>query len=481
MRTGFVCFESVLTLVAVFFAGCTTYPSKVRQVKTQLALGVDNATPIAYRAEAQEGKNELLAREEQGRLDQLQGRYRESADAYQKAMEFCIRRQDAPVVSVNETLKASLATTYGNDLGLNYPVTAFDQMMLYTLDAFNRLALGEWDNFGVDIRNLVVWRNEANERILNDIETLNKELGAKRNEFISGKAYKALMNKEGSFLQQGIKQSIDNIYSLFLVALYYEIKGDRSNALMAYNDIERIRPGVPCVLEGMARCKGEKATAADEGEVVVFFEEGFIPPKRNYRFQEGGMFTTIVLDIPFYSEFDCLPYEDGGPLIISEGRGGIAVTAPFFDFAALAVKSHEERLRGILARQYSRTSIKAITRGIFSGMALAGAYCAANGIGDDRGYTQTVLLAVGVAGSVGMAVMAASTEQADLRSWLLLPRQVQIARFPMKVGRHTLMLSSAGMREDVVAEVKPGRKTIIYCTAVPNVMKAFSVCTDKIK
>lgn len=472
-------FPLIVSAVAVL-AGCTAYPNKVRSVKTQLELGVDDATPIVYRAESTDGKNELLAREEQGRLDQLQGRYRESADAYLKAMGFCEKKREAPIVSVDDTLRNSLAATYGNDLGLNYPVTAFDQMMLYTLDAFNRLALGEWDNFGVDIRNLVAWRNEANEYIQQDIEALNKELGSKRNDFLSSSQYKSLMDKEKEFAQ-GVARSTDNIYSLFLIALYHEIIGDESNALIAYRDIERIRPGMKAVQDGIGRCEGKTTFAPGEGEVVVFLEEGFIPPKRNYRFEYGGLFTTVVLDLPYYSAFDCQPYEDGGPLVVSSGGRGIALSSPLCDFSVLAVKAHEERLRGILARQVSRTSIKAITRGVFTGMALAGAYCAANGIGDDRGYTQTALLAVGIVGSIGMAIMAAATEQADLRSWLLLPRQVQIARFPMKAGRHTLSLATAGMKEDVLADVKPGTKTIIYCTVVPNVMKAFSVCTDKIK
>ena len=466
--------------LAVLLAGCTAYPSKVRPVKTQLALGVDEATPIAYRAESTDGKNELLAREEQGRLDQLQGRYRESADAYLKAMGFCDRKQDEPIVNVGDTLRHSLASTYGNDLGLNYPVTAFDQMMLYTLDSFNRLALGEWNNFSVDIHNLVAWRNEANEQIQQDIETLNKELGEKRKVFLASSEYTSLMNKESEF-SKGIRRSTDNIYSLFMIALYYEIIGEGSNALIAYRDIERIRPGIPAVRDGISRCEGRMAFAPDEGEVIVFLEEGFIPPKRSYRFQYGGLFTTVVMELPYYSAFDCQPYEEGGPLVVSDGTHGIAMTSPLCDFASLAVRAHEERLRGILARQISRTSIKAITRGIFTGMAIAGAYCAAHGIGDDRGYTQTALLAVGIAGSIGTAIMAAATEQADLRSWLLLPRQVQIARFPMKAGKHKLSLSTAGMKEEVVAEVKPGAKTIIHCTAVPNVMKAFAVCTDNVR
>ena len=77
--------------------------------------------------------------------------------------------------------------------------------------------------------------------------------------------------------------------------------------------------------------------------------------------------------------------------------------------------------------------------------------------------------------------MAAATEQADLRSWLLLPRQVQIARFPMKAGQHLLMLGSVDKCEKVVVDVKPGMKTIVYCTSVPGTMRSFSRCMDKIK
>ena len=460
--------------------GCQSYPDKMRSLRAQLAYGVDDDLPAVYRAEQPEGKNHLLALEERGRLDQLQGRYRESADAYREAMNFCDMKANGAVVSVRDTMKKSLASTYGNDLALDYPVTAFDQMMLYTLDSFNRLALGEWDHFGVDIRNLEVWRNDANEQILRDIESITEKVGTKRLEALNkNSAYKDLMGKEALF-SDGLRRSTDNTYALYLIALYHEMIDNRANALKAYRDIERIRPGLPAVTTGIKRAGGETLDP-ELGEVVVFFEEGFIPQKRSYRFQNGGLFTTVVFDMPYYSAFDCLPYEYGGPVAIMENGRCISSTVPLCDLAPLAVKSHEERLRGIIARQISRTSIKAITRGIFSGMALAGAYCAAHGIGDNKGYTQTALLAVGIVGSVGMGIMAAATEQADLRSWLLLPRQVQIARFPMKSGTHQLVLSALEGDESVSVEVKPGMKTVVYCTALPGGMKCFAACTDKIK
>lgn len=459
--------------------GCTSYPDKMRSLKTELTLDIDDSQCAMYRAEEAEGKNRLLALEEQGRLDQVHGRYRESAQSYRKAMEFCEFKSASPVVSVGGTLKKSLASTYGNDLAMEYPVTAFDQMMLYTLDSFNRLALGEWDHFGVDIRNLEVWRNEANEQILRDIESLNKELGKKRKEVTSGAAYTALMDKESQFTS-GLKSSTDNAYSLYLIALYHEILGNNSNAIKAYKDIERIHPGIPAVQAGMAAVSSAGVNLG-AGEVVVFLEEGFIPQKRNYRYQYGGLFTTVVIDLPYYSAFDCQTGDYGASAAIVENGCGVASTTMLCDFAPLAVKAHEERLRGIIARQISRTSVKAITRGIFSGMALAGLYCAANGIGDDRGYTQTALLAVGIVGSIGMGIMAAATEQADLRSWLLLPRHVQIARFPMNPGKHTLEIMTIDGRKSVDVDVKTGQKSVVYCTSLPGGMRCFSACMDKIK
>ena len=51
----------------------------------------------------------------------------------------------------------------------------------------------------------------------------------------------------------------------------------------------------------------------------------------------------------------------------------------------------------------------------------------------------------------------------------------------MKAGTHQLMLSAVEGKEGVSVEVKPGMKTIVYCTALPGGMKSFAACTDKIK
>ena len=49
----------------------------------------------------------------------------------------------------------------------------------------------------------------------------------------------------------------------------------------------------------------------------------------------------------------------------------------------------------------------------------------------------------------------------------------------MKPGKHTLTLSSGEKTMEVVADVKPGQKTIVYCIAIPGVMQAFSANAGK--
>ena len=456
MRIQWLCFAVLI------IAGCKTYTEKMAVLKREIYL---DCTSASYRVYDTKGANRLLALEERGRLCQLKGDWRGSADNYKAAMDLLFTASETkPRISVSDSLKSAIASTYGNDLAKDYAPLAFDQMMLHTLDAFNRLALGEWDNFGVNVRNLEIWRNEAAECIERDMETLRKK-GAMSNSTAASELFKA----------NAVNRSSDNIYALYLIGLYHEIIGDTSNALKAYRDIYRIRPGAATVKETMKEI--DSYMPSREGEVIVFLEEGFIPPKREIK-----KFDMILKSAtPAYVLSDCLPYEDGGPLVISESRQMIAKTKLFCDLAPLAAKSLDECMRGIIARQIARTAVKAGTQGAIAvGGAIAAGSAVSSGGNNKGGAVILAVAGVALLGMTAMEIYAEASERADLRSWLLLPRQVQIARFKLKEGIHKLQLSTVGMRENVEAEVKAGKKTIIYCIAAPNSMRAFSACMDKI-
>ena len=486
------------TLVLLFIvAGCTAYPKKMAVLKRELAM--DSST-AEYRVYGTNGKNRLLALEERGRLYQLQGKWRESARTYKEVMDYFIEYSEVkPELSAGDALKSAIASTYGNDMSKDYAPIAFEQMMVHTLDAFNRLALKEWDGFGVNVRNLETWRNET-ARTYNDTGT----------------------------------HSTDNIYSLYLIGLYHEAIGDRSNALKAYRDIERMQNGSATVedvinhLSGTASSKEYTVKAGDslgsiaygngisisrlkelnglsdykirigqklripeakvanatDGEVVLFVEDGFIPPKREHLSYRDIVIATIPTATPMYTAFDSLPCEDGLITATESGRK-IAKTQVLCDLAPLAAKALSEMESEIARRQISRATVKTTTQGALStaavGAGAAGFIVLA--ASKDKHLAAILLGAAAVAsiGSIAVGVYNRASEHADLRSWLLLPRQVQIARFRMSPGTHTLRLQQSGMYNDVQVDVKAGKISIVHCITVPNIMRSFSACLDKIK
>ena len=447
--------------LVLLFAGCKSYTDKMAVLKKEIAL---DGSSVKYRAYDTQGPNRLLAWEERGRLCQLKGDWRGSASEYKKATDYLFTiRETKPRISVGDTLKSAIASTYGNDLARDYAPSAFDQMMLHTLDLFNRLALKEWDGFGVNVRNLEIWRNEAAVFIEKDAETLNKR-GASANSSTASELFKT----------NAVARSTDNIYALYLIGLYHEIINNQENARKAYHDIERIRPGTATVKEALKTLG--MALPPGEGEVIVFLEEGFIPPKREVK-DYGKLLKSAT---PAYISFDCMPYEEGGPLVIREDGRVIAKTKLLCDLAPLAAKSLEECMRGIIARQIARTTVKAVTQ-VAMTMTAIGAGAAVSSGGGNKNGGALIIAGVAALGLTAMAIYSEASERADLRSWQLLPRQVQIARFRMKDGKHQLQLHTAGMKENVVAEVKAGRKSIVYCIAAPNALRTFAACIDKIK
>ena len=458
--------KQTLAIILIVVAGCKSYTDKMEAFRRDVELDCSLAE---YQICDENGKNRLLTLEEEGRLCQLQGDWRGSSDKYKAAMDYVYGQSETkPQFSSDDILKDAIASTYGNEMTRDYQPCAFEQMMVHTLDAFNRLALEEWDNFGVDVRNIETWRNEAAVMIDKDNEELRKN-GIEADTSAASSV----------FGKNAVNRSTDNIYSLYLIGLYREAIGDRENAKKVYRDIWRIRRDAATVRESLSNL--DEAIDADNGDVVLFFEEGFIPPRREYTVHEGKIVTTIVSSTPTYEAFDCMPYDEGA-LLVKEKGVRVARTKLLCDLAPLAARSLDEMMGGIIKRQIARTSVKATTQVTLSAIAIgatAGAVAASGRAGGGA-----VLIGVAGAatfGAMAMGIYNKASERADLRSWLLLPRQVQIARFKMKPGSHALRLQKSGMHQDVQVDVKAGKISVVYCITAPNIMRSFSACLDKIK
>ena len=150
---------------------------------------------------------------------------------------------------------------------------------------------------------------------------------------------------------------------------------------------------------------------AQEGAVVVWYEEGVAPPKRELFLPFPWPEAWYVLAIPYYPQAWIAPQ----PLRISGSTLQTPLLSqPVTDVQALAGRALRDQLPVILLRQTLRAQSKHKLQ--------------------QQGQQGGDLL--------GLLVGAYNlfSESADLRSWLTLPRFVHIARLNLPVGEQTLML-----------------------------------------
>jgi len=475
-------FRVVLFLLVVSCSicnGCRSYPERMKSLKRNVDVGAEGSDLLTYDVESLDGRNRLLALQESGRLAQLQGDYRASADFYQQAMTYTQDLEDRALIQANSLAKKALASTYGNDLALDYPVIGFENMMLHVSDAFARLAIGDNDGFGVDMRNVIrsrelaqAHRKALRQALVNEID--NEEY----KEITDDQNYKNLLNDQLS-VSSGIADSTDNAYALYLAGLYYEMQHDWSNAEKCYSLVARIVPANAFAANDASWMRKGGRTPDEYGTVIVFFENGYVPEKRSRR-TEYCIYTvtSCIMDIPYYDNADLDAGGDVEPLYVGMNGKPVAVTSPLADFGLLAARAHAEQMDGILLRQASRTSIKTITRACFGALMWVGGMRAATSSSSSDNRAAALLFAIGLTGYVGMGIVNSTTEHADQRSWLLLPRMAQMTRFKLKPGKTALKLSSGEGTVTVDAEIKAGKMTLVHCVSVPGEMKAFARCIE---
>ena len=458
----------VLTLSLVgAISGCMVYPDRTAEIKNDLVAG----RPTAYDVYSRTGGNRLLALQESGRLAQWQGKYRESADLYGEAIAFSDKLEDKALFSIGDAADSTMSVASGNDLTMDYPVLPFERMMLHVMSSCNCLALGDVDGFGVDMRHLERIHELSKKAIADGAKEANVvETGYEEARQSVNMRSKGLVASPSDFAPVA-KSSCDNAYALYLMALYREMNGDVREALSYYELIREFGIKNPSVDKGISACKNE-SKAADEGEIIAILEEGFVPGKREDHavVDMGSSVPNLNMTLPSYSLADCLPYQEGGPLVLFEDKKCLSVTTPLCDIAALAVKAHDERLKGIVRR-------KALTSGVATG--LIGLNTIVNGTICTNPFAEALLLIGGLFTCPVAEIAYLCSERPDLRSWTLLPRRVQLSRISLKSGRHELLLYAAGEKQKLVVDVKPGVKTIVHCMALPGSIKCFSANLEK--
>jgi len=177
-----------------------------------------------------------------------------------------------------------------------------------------------------------------------------------------------------------------------------------------------------------------------EGELLVIFECGMAPRKQQI---------SIYLPIPrvgivplAFPRYECVPARIQCAALYDPGGKRLGRTYVLTDLEAIAFRNLKDRMPILLIKQAIRASAK-------GAMAKTAA---------DQG---------GVLGAVLSNTYNVLTEQADLRSWLTLPKNIQVARLPLPAGRNDLRLAflddtgRARQEVPVSVDVRPGRISLL--------------------
>ncbi len=438
------CIFILLTLF--YITGCTTssvftpYPQRAEAYRQSLNLG--NIPPALEKTQKQlNSPDRLLALLEQGRLAQLAEDYAQSKQSFEAAIKLLDTIDERATISLSNTANQSTSLV-SNDNVIPYESNVYEQIFLHHFQAINYLALGDKEGAQVEMRRAQRLQDKKPDEP-NDNSTLPT---AAVSEYQS--RFDTMNN-----LAQRVTSSRQNAYSLYLSGLLYESQNKLDDAFIDYKHALAIAPDNSFLQQDVLRLatklkrddelKGLKPSIkptpskTNDGTVVVFYEEGFVPAKKEIFLPFPWPESWYVLAFPYYGD----NWQSPEPLSISNGQLATTVsTQVISDSQALAARALKDNLVPMLVRQTLRaqTKHKIQQQANNQGGAILG-------------------LLVGAYNII--------SENADLRSWLTLPRFAHIARFNLAEGEQNLMLNGF---KPIKVSVQRNKITLLRIVKVDN-------------
>ncbi len=394
-----------LLLTASACAG--DYVSRTRSIRLAYERGDAESAVAELKQEELKGPkiDRLLVLFDQGMVLHAAGKYAESIQVLAQADALS---QELDLISVSEQAAALLT----NEREKAYRGEDFEKLMISVLQALNYAQLGKDEDALVEIR-------RVNERLR-----------------------KMISEEKKPYEQLAIAR--------YLGGVLYEDQGEEDSAFIDYQEAYKLNPRLGALAAPLVRLA--KKTGRDdayrqlsakfpdadlrppgpgEGEVVVVVENGLSPEKTTGQRESRRAEQLVTNVVPEYRD----RWRGGQARVTVRGQSQQAVTVTSLEEVA---KVHlNDRIGRMLLQSLAGTAVKA-------GLAA--------GVG-----TLAKSEEVGVATFLLLSLF----NQTDLRSWLSLPAEFQLARLTLPAGKHTVWVDSGGTKVQREVEVKPRRITVI--------------------
>ncbi len=372
------------------------YVHRARSLRGALEDGDYEKALKWYESQKPPERDKLLYLLDRGTILNAAGRYRESIKIFAEAIDLSERLTAAHVPSKT----GSLLT---NDQLIPYEGEKFEKMLMHAYQVMNYLGLGQPDEALVEVRRI--------------------------------------HTKFDAYFKDASKPHLQNAFATYLAGAVWEKNRKNNDAFIDYKTTSGFAPSWDQLTRDLLRTarRGglaaqyqalkKKAPGADEtvspnaGELVVLIGEGWIPQKQsteeNYQLQ--------VVPVPRYPDLRVPP----PVLTLSENGSTLAQAQLLYRLDEAARATLSDNMPGILTRAVARLVAK-------EGAAIA--------VGKEVDKNLGIFL--------GFLFLA--TNEADLRSWLTLPRSFQVVRLSLPEGTHQLTLHGHRSSRDFTVDVKKG-------------------------
>ncbi len=378
------------------------------------------------------GTNELLYLQEMGRLAQLGGEPATSLEDFRKAIALYNEQDDEALIRLTG-LGATGSALLTNDNALPYRGEDYERILLHGFQALNFWRLGRLEGAAVEFRRVTEEQRRAErrrEREIADAEEKAREEGI---------PVHSLPEELGGINTAAapVRSSIENAWLYYLAGVFREGTGDYNNAMVDYRRALQIRPELELIQQDLQRAEAKQARRhePDRGLVVVSYEQGLVPPRREVSFPIPTRHGYIPIALPTYDPADFRP---GRPMRILVDDGTTRETTEIARIDAMAARALADRMPGMLLRHTLRARA--------------------------RYEAQKRAEEWGVLGFFAVQVYNLASERADLRSWLSLPANTQVARMELEPGERNLKLSGPGGGASVDVPVVAGGVTLVRVT-----------------
>ena len=450
-----------LLLAGLLLGGCASrwqdlfvsYSDQMVPLRNQLLLGHAAEALPKVRESTPGDDTYVLDQLERGRIAWLAGQDAISKQGFAAADSRLAWEESQARYRLSQGL-AQAGSLLTNDQTMAYRTPDYERTMLHHYLALNYLQRGDAEGALVEVRRA----NQVQERALKARADEVRKAKEESEEAEADGNMRQLMSRGAPELDRligRVKNGFQNAYTFYFSGVLYEAAGDLNDAWVDYQRGYQIAPDNQSLQDALLRLArlrgssdelkdtekkvGRKAPplAKDQGQLVVLFEDGLIPARREIFLPlpistSSGDFRTFTVAVPYYDN----RASDTGPLTVSVGRQA-GRTSSLVRLESLAAKDLQERLPGMLTRQALRLVAKEQVR-------------------------RTAAKEGGDVGNILVGIFNTLSERADTRSWLTLPAEASSWQGMVPAGEVQLQLGAGSAMRTLPLTVHAGRTTLVW-------------------